>query len=79
MTDPYKGTFYDLETENGTVQTNLRETPKLPNQQDYINPNLTRDQVATLIADLLIEGIITQEVFLNFINRYPEWTTLTEI
>ena len=73
MTKLYKGTFYDLETENGTtVKTNLRETPKLPNQQDYINPNLTRDKVATLISDLLIEGYITEEVFLNFINRYPE-------
>ena len=71
-TDPYKGTFYDLETENGTVKTNLRETPKLEMQEGYESPYWNRERVADTIADLLIEGYITQEVFLNFINRYPE-------
>ena len=72
-TDPYKGTFYDLETENGTtVKTNLRETPKLEMQEGYEKPYWNRERVADTIADLLIEGYITQETFLNFINRYPE-------
>lgn len=72
MTDPYQGTFYDLETENGTVKTNLRETPKLTFQEGYVEKLHTRDEVATLISDLLMEGIITQDTFLNFINCYPD-------
>lgn len=72
MTDPYTGTFYDLETQNGTVKTNLRETPKLEIQEGYEKPYWTRERVADTIADLLIEGYITEELFLNFINRYPE-------
>ena len=72
MTKIYKGTFYDLETENGTVKTNLRETPKLEIQEGYEKPYWNRERVADTIADLLIEGYITQEVFLNFINRYPK-------
>ena len=72
MINPYQGTFYVLETENGVVKTNLRETPKLEMQEGYVNPDYTRDEVADLISDLLIEGIITEELFLNFINRYPK-------
>lgn len=68
----YTGTFYDFENQNGIVKTNIRETPKLTHQEGYINSIPTKDQAATLISDLLMEGIITQEVFLNFINRYPD-------
>ena len=70
--NPYQGTFYDLETENGIVKTNLRETPKLEIQEGYVQPYWNRERVADTISDLLIEGYITQEVFLSFINRYPE-------
>jgi hypothetical protein len=72
MTDSYRGTFYDLETENGIVKTNLRETPKLEMQEGYVQPYWNRERVADTIADLLIEGIISQELFLHFINRYPK-------
>jgi hypothetical protein len=68
----YTGTFYDLETEIGLVKTNLRETPKLEMQTGYTQPYWTRQRVADTIADLLIEGYITEEVFTNFINRYPD-------
>lgn len=66
------GTFYELETENGIVKTNLRETPKLPCQPDYVAKQHDKGEVSTLISDLLIEGIIDAETFLNFIDRYPD-------
>ena len=68
----YQGTFYELDSGNEVVKTNLRETPKLPFQEGFISPNITKDQAADLISDLLMEGIITQETFLHFINRYPD-------
>lgn len=69
----YVGTFYGLETENGIVKTNLRETPKLKCQEGYLKKeDYCKDDVATLISDLLAEGVISSETFLNFIDRYPD-------
>jgi hypothetical protein len=68
----YSGTFYDLETESGLVKTNLRETPKLQCQEGYGEPRFTKEDVANHLTELLLDGTISEQRFLEFINRYPD-------